>query len=243
MVFVYNGVKIYYRFVEPVEKEDDSCTLLLHGWGCDSTIFDPLVSLMPNRCFLMIDFPPFGKSNIEPADWNIFTYANMVESLCRHCKIEKVNILGHSFGGRVAIVLSALRPYLIGKCILVDSAGLKPKRSLNYYYKLYSYKIAQKLGFVVNDAGSQDYKTLSSDMKKVFVNVVNQYLDDYLPLIKQKTLIIYGGKDKETPIYMARKLHKKIGGSKLEIINDGGHFCFLDNLMTFYRLVDNFLEE
>ena len=93
-----------------------------------------------------------------------------------------------------------------------------------------------------NNAGSQDYQALSSEMKKVFVSIVNQHLDEYLPLIKQKTLIIFGEKDNETPIYMARKLHKNISNSKLEIIKGAGHFCFLDNLMTFYRIIDKFLE-
>ena len=243
MVFNYNGVKINYKIVE-ADKEGNTkeCVLLLHGWGCDANVFTSFVSLMPNKRFLLLDFPPFGKSNIEPVNWNIFTYANMVESLCKYCGIEKVDVIGHSFGGRVAIILSALRPYLINKCILVDSAGLKPKRSFKYYYKLISYKIAKKIGFVLSDAGSQDYKELSCEMKQVFKNIVNQYLDDYLPLIKKKTLIIYGKNDKETPIYMAKRLHKKIYGSKLEIIDDAGHFCFLDNLLTFYRLVDKFLE-
>ncbi len=240
MVFNFCGVKVFYRIQN---NGTGPYTLLLHGWGVSGSIFDKFVDLMPERNFIILDFPPFGKSNIEPKDWNIFTYANMVISLCEHLKIDQVNVLGHSFGGRVAIILASLRPSLIEKCILVSSAGLKPKRTLKYHFKLYSYKLLRYFGFMINNAGSDDYKELSNDMKKVFVNVVSEHLDGYLPLIKQKTLIIYGEKDKETPVYMAKRLHKHIKNSRLEIIPEAGHFCFIDNLMTFYRLVDKFLEE
>lgn len=244
MVYNFNGVKVDYKIIESKDCEKTSCPLLLlHGWGCDSSIFDNFISLFPNRKILVLDFPPFGKSQVEPTDWNVFTYANMVLALCQHCNIKKVDVLGHSFGGRIAIILSSLRSDFVRKCILVDSAGLKPKRKLKYYFKLYGYKLAKYFGFMFNNVGSQDYRDLSSDMKKVFSQVVNQHLDEYLPLIKQKTLIIYGEKDKETPIYMAKRLHKNIANSRLEIIKDAGHFCFIDNLMTVYRFVDEFLED
>ena len=246
MVYNYKDVKIFYKVIGDSgnlnSQQSSPPTLLLHGWGCDGSIFDSLISLMPQKNFIVIDFPPFGKSNVEPKDWNVFTYANMVISLCEHMGISKVDVLGHSFGGRVAIILSALRPNFVGKCILIDSAGLKPKRGIKYYCKLYFYKFAKRLGFMFNNAGSSDYKALSNEMKKVFVSIVNQNLDDYLPLIKKQTLIIFGENDKETPVYMAKKLHKNIIGSRLEIIKGAGHFCFLDNLMTVYRLVDEFLE-
>lgn len=240
MFYKFSGVKVAYSLVGPENAE--STTVMLHGWGCDGHIFDNLISLMPERRFLIIDFPPFGKSDIEPKDWNIFTYANMVISLINHCKFKHVNVCGHSFGGRVAIILAALSPELVDRLVLLDSAGLKPRRKPGYYIRLCYYKLAKHFGFMLN-AGSDDYKALSSQMKKVFVSVVNEHLDSLLPLIKQKTLIIFGKNDKETPIYMAKRLNKNIKNSRLEILENAGHFCFVDSLMTCFRLIDGFLEE
>ncbi len=243
MVFNYNGVKIFYKVIESEKQRADlPPLLLLHGWGADSSIFESLVELLDNRKLILLDFPPFGESKVEPVDWNAFTYANMTFSLCQQLGISKVDILGHSFGGRIAIILSALQSSFVNKLILIDSAGLKPRRGLKYHFKVKFYKLAKRFGFIFQNSGSNDYKQLSVNMKKVFVEVVNLSLDDYLPLIKQKTLILFGEQDKETPIYMAKKLNKKISNSKLIIIKGGGHFCFLDNLMTTYRYIDEFLE-
>ena len=240
MFYKFNDVKVAYRFVG--NEKANFTTILLHGWGCSGDIFDNLVSLMPEKRFLIVDFPPFGQSDIEPKGWNIFTYANMITSLVHHCGLTHVNVCGHSFGGRVAILLASLNPQMVDRLVLLDSAGLKPRRKIGYYFKLYYYKIAKSMGFMFSNAGSDDYKALSDDMKRVFVAVVNEYLDDYLPLIRQKTLIIFGEKDSQTPIYMAKRLHKNIKNSRLEILKGAGHFCFVDNLMTCYRLVDEFLE-
>ena len=68
-----------------------------------------------------------------------------------------------------------------------------------------------------------------------------KYLDDFLPFIRAKTLIVFGENDKVTPIYMAKKLHKKIKSSKLEIMQDAGHFCFVDKRVEFLTLLAEFL--
>lgn len=240
MYFNFLGVKIFYRISGNITSKD--ITIVLHGWGCDGHIFDDLLSRF-DRQFLIIDLPPFGESNVEPCEWNIFTYSNMVLSLCQKLSIKRANIIGHSFGGRIAIILAALNPKLIQKCVLIDSAGLRPKRSPKFYIKIYIYKLLKKMGFMFSAAGSSDYKQLSPQMKRVFVAIVNQYLDEYLPLIQQKTLIIFGENDKETPIYMAKRLHKFIQNSTLEILKQAGHFAFLDCPLSCFRMIDAFLEE
>ena len=94
MVYNYNDSKIFYKFYHGKSR---SPTILLHGWGCDSSIFKNLVDSFPSRSFLVIDFPPFGKSEKEIKDWNIFTYVGMLMSLCEHLDIESCDLIGHSF--------------------------------------------------------------------------------------------------------------------------------------------------
>lgn len=239
MVYVYNGKKIYYKFYHHVSQKP---ILLLHGWGCDGRIFENFIAKFPDKSFLVIDFPPFGKSDRTIKKWNIYTYVGMLMSLCDYLNIETCDVVGHSFGGRIAIILSAVKRSLVHSCILVDSAGMKPRRSVKYHIKVLHYKFNKRFGKSILNMGSKDYLQLSPDMKYTFKSIVNTYLEDYCLRMSVKTLIVFGENDKETPLYMAKRLNKKIKNSKLVTISDAGHFCFLDRPLQFYRIVNDFWE-
>ncbi len=176
-----------------------------------------------------------------PYSYNLDDYANDIKLLLDSLNIKKCNIIAHSFGGRIAIKLS-VKTNLIDKLVLTGSAGLKPKRSLKYYFKIYYYKLIKRF---LSDSqkskfGSEEYRALSGINKKTYHNIVNEYLDSYLSKIKCKTLIVFGENDNETPIYMAKKLNKNIKDSLLYIIKNAGHFCFIDNYYTFNLIVNEF---
>ncbi len=240
MFYHYGDVKVYYAFKN---RNSSNPIILLHGWGVDSQIFKPIWEAFPERSFLCIDFPPFGKSQKKIENFNIYTYVALLMSLCEHLHIEKCDVLAHSFGGRVASILASIKCSLVRSCIFVDSAGLKPKRNLKYYYSIYKYKVLKKLGKSTLNLGSKDYKLLDENMKKTFNSIVNEDLAPYYQSVRCKTLIVWGEKDKETPLYMAKKLHKYIKNSKLEIIKDAGHFCFLTNTLSFNKIIGKFWEE
>ena len=79
-------------------------------------------------------------------------------------------------------------------------------------------------------------------MKQTFVNVVNEDLSIFASKIICETLIVWGEKDKETKLWMARKLNRLIKGSKLKIIDGAGHFCFLDDMQEFLIILDTFIK-
>ena len=240
MFYYYNGTKVYYqRFGKPSRNT----TLLLHGWGRTGEDFSKLISQFPQRSFLVVDFPPFGRSEKDLQGWSIFTYAQMVISLCEHLKITSIDILGHSFGGRIALLLCAVNRSYVHSCIITGGAGIKPKRNLNYYYKVAKFKLYKRFGKNINNFGSNDYQSLSPEMRKTFVNIVQTHLDDYAKTITTPVLLIWGKQDLETPLYMAKKLNKYIKKSRLEIIENCGHFCFLESSLSFYGIVKQFWEE
>ncbi len=238
MTKLYRGAHIFYRFFD---RKTDVVNVFLHGWGCDHTSF-LFCNKHLKQSALFLDFPPFGKSSKGIKDWTIFTYASMVISLLSDLKIKRFNLIGHSFGGRVAIILAVLCKDEIEKLVLVDSAGLKPHRSIFFYMKIWAYKIKRKLGLDISKYGSSDYLALGSDMRKIFKSIVNTHLDEFLPFIKAKTLVVFGENDKTTPLYMARKFKRKIKDSTLVILKNAGHFCFVDMRLEFLNLVKNFLE-
>lgn len=221
--------------------------VFLHGWGADLNSFLWLKNYYQNYSLVFIDFKGFGKSPEPSKPYRIIDYTLEIKKLLDTFEIEKLVIVGHSFGGRVAIKYSFLyqNEYIDYKLCLVDSAGIKPKRGLKYYFRIYKYKFYKRFfpnSKAIKNCGSLDYKVLSDVMKKTFINVVNEDLTSYAKFITAKTKIIWGKNDKETKMYMARKLNKIIKNSSLNVIRDAGHFSFLDKPRSFVIILDTFLK-
>ena len=234
-MFSYNEIKVFYKR----HLGSGSPVLFLHGWGGNSASFsgayDYLCSL--GRDVVAVDFPGFGNSDMPLGNWGIDDYASCIEALVESMELNKVMLVGHSFGGRVAICLGNRK--WVDRIILVDSAGLKPRFSLSKKIKVLRYKLAKKAGKDLSAYGSADYRTLNPQMKSVFINVVNAFLDDRLESINCPVLIVWGKHDKETPVYMARRLKRKLKNRKL-IYLDGGHFAYAEDMIKFNYLLTEF---
>ncbi len=238
MIYTFKDTKIFYVFNW---HDKDVTNIYLHGWGCSHESFLFCQEFLKNENSLFVDFPPFGESG-KPFNWTIFTYANMLISLCEHLNIKKFNLIGHSFGGRVAVLVSVLCKEQTQKLVLVDSAGLKPRRSLAYWLKVFCYKIRKRLKKDVSKFGSCDYLALDKEMRKVFNSIVCTHLDEFLSHIKAKTLIMFGKNDNVTPVYMAKRFKKKIKDSRLILLERAGHFSFVDRRIEFVFYLKDFLE-
>jgi len=237
MYFDYVGTKVHYKFSK---RQNAQVLILLHGWGGSMDSFKQIEELKKHFKVLEVDFPPFGKSE-EGRDWSVFSYANMLISLCEKLKIEKCHILGHSFGGRIAILVGAIKKDLVEKIILVGCAGMKPKRNMAYFFKVANFKLQKRLGKDVSNFGSNDYRELSPNMKKTFSRIVNTHLEEYAKMLTQETLIVFGNEDKETPLYMGRRLNKLIKNSSLVVMKNCSHFCYAEKPYEFCSLAKKFL--
>ena len=233
--FVYiNGYKTFFK-----QKGKGQNLLLLHGWGGNVDSFGPFFDSMANHfCVTTFDFWGFGKSDKPPKNADIYWYAQMTRDFMSKLGLQIPLVVAHSFGGRVAIILSSKN--LFGKVVLCSSAGMKPKFSIKKYIKIKRYKLAKRFGKNIKRYGSDDYKNLDPHMQKVFVRVVNDFLESCAKNTVVKTLLVWGKEDKTTPLYMAKKLNRLIKNSGLVTINGAGHFCFLDNFYTFDLVVKSF---
>ncbi len=153
--------------------------------------------------------------------------------------IDNAIIVGHSFGGRVAMEITAKFPDVVKGLVLVDSAGLKPRRKPSYYIKIAIHKLLKKFG-MTGLKGSKDYQVLSLIMKETFKNVVGYDQTCLLKDIKVPTAIFWGKDDKDTPFYMAKKLKKGIANSELFILQ-GGHYAYVDDLYKFESILSAFI--
>ena len=216
--------------------------VFLHGWGGDASAFLFVAERIKSfsKC-IVVDFNGFGSTPEPSRPYSVGDYAGEVLSVLERENIDNAVIVGHSFGGRVAMEISAKFPDAVKGLVLVDSAGLKPKRKLTYYVKIAVHKALRKLGFK-GLKGSKDYQHLSSMMKETFKKVV-QYDQTYLlDDIKVPTAIFWGEKDKDTPLYMAKKLTKGIKDSSLFLL-DGGHYAYVDDLEKFVSILSAFIKQ
>ena len=147
---------------------------------------------------------------------------------------------------------------LFRKIVLTDAAGIKPKTNIKKIVKIYSYKIAKillkivmpkekyqiKLEEMRKKSASSDYAMLTSDvMRETFKRVINLDLTDKLKEIQQPTLLVWGENDLDTPLYMAKIMEKNIKDSGIVIIENAGHFSYLDNPQKYLIVVETFLKD
>lgn len=227
--------------------DSKTCLVFLHGWGCDLNFFLWVKDYFPSYSTLFVDFYGFGKSAEPSKPMCVDDYVFELKKIIDLFDIENLILIGHSFGGRVAIKFTSKFQfdYKNFKLCLVDSAGILPKRGVKFYYKIFAYKLCKKLSKKVkwfdiklNKFGSRDYKNLSPIMKKTFVCVVNEDLSKFAKMISVETIIIWGEKDTETKLFMAKRLYKIIPNSRLHVFKNAGHFSFLDKKEDFLILLD-----
>ena len=215
----------------------------MHGYLSNKESFNYQIEYF-SRFFrvIAIDITGFGQSKKLPFAYSLNDYVLDIVSVIKELKLESFHLIAHSFGGRIAIRLANLNVG-VNKLVLTGSAGLKPKRSLKYYFKIYYYKLIKK--FLTEKGkskfGSKEYRLLSGYDKESYYKIVNEYLDGEINKIKCKTLIVFGENDLETPKYMAKKLSSDIINSSLYLIKGAGHFCFLEKPSEFNVIVNEFL--
>lgn len=243
-----NKLKIAY-YVEGT----GSPVVLLHGWGAEANTFNRVVEfLSANYQVYAFDLPGFGLSEMPPTAWDASDYAKLLLGCFEKLKIDRVNLIGHSYGGRISIVIAANEPHRVDKLILVNSAGIRPKRTFNYYLKINLAKIGRKirnLGYlgnkladvIVQSVGSKDYRD-AGQMKGTMVKSVNQDLRPLLPRIKTSTLLVWGENDEDTPVSDGKTMEKEIPDAALVVFKDAGHFSYLDQFQQFTQIVSRFLD-
>ena len=240
MEIIYKCTKINYI----VKNNGENAIVFLHGWGASSQFFLPLSNQIDDyqTKHILIDFPPFGKSS-EPADvWTLDDYANCLYVILQAEKVKKIIIIAHSFGGRVAICFDNIYTNIVQKILITGGAGIKPKQTIKRVVKKFVYKTIRIFNKKIN-LGSADYKKLSPKMKKTFSNIVEYDLSNLSKNITCPTLLIYGNKDKETPLYMAKKLNKNIKQSKLIVFKGCGHFAYIEKFAKFVNITQSFIKE
>lgn len=248
-----NGLKVHYEICGEGKE-----VLVLHGWGANIKTCASITNQLSNHFkVIALDFPGFGESQEPQSVWGTAEYAELVRQFLDALGIRRPVLIGHSFGGRVIIYLAGRLKVQAQKIVLIDSAGIRPKRSLSYYYRVYTFKLMKntvKLLFskerseeIIAKArskhGSTDYKNAPGIMRSVLVKTVNEDLRKYLPEIDAPVLLIWGENDADTPASDGKLMEKLIRDAGLVVLKNAGHFSYLDKAYEFNIIVDHFLRE
>ncbi len=248
--YKYGDIELCYS----VEGEGDTI-ILMHGWGCDRTIWANTVLLLKNRYRVVtIDFAGFGRSQEPTTVWGVEEYTRSIEALVAHLGVERPSFVAHSFGGRVAIVYASRNA--VDRMVFADVAGVKPRRTWRYYYKVYSFKAMRyalplligkrKAQMLVEQrraaAGSSDYNSATPMMRAILSKCVNEDLCHLMPKVKAPVLLFWGDKDTATPISDARKMERLMPNAGLVIADGAGHYAMLEQPQLWQASLKSFLK-
>ena len=223
---IIKGLKINYKTLG-----EGKPLLILHGWGSRSANWMKVVETLAENDIKVIipDLPGFGQSDKPLKVWGLDDYCDFVEEFVRVLNLDKFYLLGHSFGGALAVKCSLRFPEKIDKLFLASAAcfrkGSPKKRALyitSKIFKIFSFvPFARKAfyRFIVKS----DYPPVNGIIKEIYLKVIKEDLSDILSKIQIPTVIICGEEDRITPLNDAKIINQKIKDSKLEIIPNVGH--------------------
>ena len=249
------GLDVRVRHSRPPTPSDAPPVLVLHGWGASidavGSIFDGFAGRFEVAA---VDLPGFGESPEPPAAWDVAAYVRFVLGVCDELGLERFSLVGHSFGARIGIVLAATHPDRIARMVLTGAAGIRPRRKPSYYVKVGVAKAGRVVGAVGGAPGrrlqdrmrrrvaSSDWLDASEQMRGTFRRVIAEDLSPHLPHIRASTLLVWGERDEDTPLWMGRQMEQAIPDAGLVVL-DGGHYAYAERAADFNRIAAHFLTE
>jgi len=249
---VVDGLLLNYYFYIPENKPERSL-IFLHGWRSESSVWFKLLENGRYNEFniYLLDLPGYGKSQTPKVNFNLENYAEIVNKFIEKLNLQKPSVIGHSFGGAVLIKLASLDENSIDKLILIGASGIRNKKLKKSIIKsiakaispLFRPKFMQDMRInLYRMIGSDDY-VATPHLKEIYLNVIKEDLTEDLKKIRNKTLLIWGEKDKDTPLRDGLLMKKNIKNSRLNIIKSAGHFSFITDSDLVSDYIINFINQ
>lgn len=222
---------ISYEIVNPAATKD---IIFLHGWGSNKDIMKNIFSpYLKDFRHIYIDLPGFGKSS---NDYVLTTqdYAKIVDEFLKLLDSSKDIIAGHSYGGKVAVLLKPKN------LVLLSSAGILEEKPFDVKAKIFLAKIFNALGLrnITKRFRSKDVNTMSENMYATFKNVVNEDFSSYFSNFSNNSLVFWGEKDTATSLESGKKMASLLKKSTFTSY-DGDHFFFAKNAKNISERIEN----
>lgn len=201
----------------------------LHGWG--RTHAD-LREVLRDHDAVAVDLPGFGASPTPTTAWSTAEYAAALDPLVDTMR-RPIVIVGHSFGGRVALHLAVRRPASVAALVLCGVPLLH--RSGRPARPAAAFRLARALNRVgiVSDGrmdelreryGSQDYRNASGVMREILVKAVNESYESQIEAVTCPVELVWGDRDTAAPPEIATRAETMFADARLTIVGDVDHF-------------------
>lgn len=214
--------------------------VILHGWGSDIKRWLPVKKLLENKGF-KVYLPKLPGDRVR----NTADYSDWMSNYTRNLK--QFCLLGHSFGGQIAINFTAQYPNKVVKLILINSAGIRSRLSLKRLIftplaKIGKHILTDKMKHVIyRFLKAVDYYQASPVMKLTLKNILSEDQQTNLAKISRPTLIIWGSQDKLTPLADGQLIHNLVRNSQIEVFPDARHGLPFTHAQTLVSVVKNFI--
>lgn len=200
--------------------------IALHGWGRTGRDFERVLTDMDA---LAIHLKGFGPAPAPETGWSTSEYADWVAG-----GIDPAHppvVVGHSFGGRVAIKLATRHPKLVGSLVLTGvpfgkkATSKKPPLSLRLAKTLAKSGLVseKRLDALRDRHGSADYRAAQGVMRDVLVKAVNEEYFDDCRQISHRVGLVWGENDKPAPLDLAKKAQGVLPHATLHVVPGSGH--------------------
>ena len=235
---------------------EDDIFVWLHGWGHTHNSLSRLAQLFSIQGkHYLFDLPGFGKSAKLIDSAGTADYADKLAIELDAITDRPCILVGHSFGGRIAVQMAARHTGRVKAIILIGGAGLQRKRSFSHKIRAFALRSLGKLarlsdhlfksGFrqvYSNKFGSADYKS-AGELRPTFVRVVNEDLTLEAKAAKCPVLLIYGAEDNEAPPEIGRKFESLMRDARYHELSGFGHLDILDRgAYQCQALINDFLK-
>jgi pimeloyl-ACP methyl ester carboxylesterase len=240
------------------EAGQGPAVILLHGLGASKEAWMGTFGALAGAYHVYaVDEIGFGHSDKPLLDYRIATFVDFLYEFLQTQHVGKATLVGHSFGGWVALDFAIQHPSALEKLVLVDSAGLAWERPLSSLPDLNPSSLAATRALL--EACFYDKKLLSDDdFLQVFSQKMRsndgytvqrtvagfatpQFEDAKLDSIHVPTLVMWGRQDELAGLATGEKLRDGIRGAKLVVFDKCGHIPLIEKAADFNRALLEFL--
>ena len=219
--------------------------LALHGWARDRSDFR---ALLDGLDALAVDLPGFGASPPPPEPWGAADYARSMVPLLEEFDGPPV-VVGHSFGGRVAVCLTAAHPELFRALVLTGvpllrlASGRRPSIRYRAARALHRARLLpdERMERIRRRHGSRDYAAATGVMRGVLVRAVNESYEPELRALRCPVELVWGEHDSEAPVELASRAREMIPDARLTVVPGAGHFTPMTDTGPLRAAIEKYL--
>lgn len=231
-----NGLEINYRVDgKSLKRGATSHILILHGWGSNSLKWVNVQKKLIKKGYkvIVLDMPGFGKSKKSKETWGLDEYRDFVNDFVNSLKLNKFYLIGHSFGGSTAIKYSIKYPRKVEKLFLITPSCVRVKtlrkkifEEIASFLKIFSflpfyYDLRRAFyKFVIK---ASDYIYVKAALKETYLKIISEDISPILKMVSIPVTIIWGDKDRITPLKDGILVNQEIKNSEMIIISNQGH--------------------